>query len=347
MGILSVEELTKLTRSAKQSNGLELSDTGSDDLQQLWNRLLETAHHGPMPERHMTAVCNAICFVLRSHLNTPNTEHRKFVLSATTWTQAFDAARTAFVAGKTKPAMQVLETLDYLAHQQGGDALVGSAVNAAVANMLEIIFSQSPKKSLKTSCNVLYFLIRKLSDLISFEDVLIRVYAQDSAIFFHHCHVSNIDWRSVSSYGNVPWYALLLALLMVMRLAESKSATLKLMTLLCDGVPASDGLDMVSIMDECVRVYAACDNKAIEDISRDVLPAILTTADKFHAFLQRHLAAENPTESNVVALLALMSFGKKKVFVDEPSKDSPCHSWAIANKVRYSGTSEFRISQVC
>lgn len=320
MTILSIDELNKLTRSTRHVNSAESSAVSLGELQQQWTQLLTTLHHGSLPDKHITSTCNAMSFVLRGQANSKELQNRSFVLSTDVWTQAFEAARAAFTAGKTKPGMQILETLDYLAHQQDAEETVRSAVSDAVANMLETVFTQSPKKSLKISCNVLYFFLRKLCDMMSFADVVTRVFQQHQAIFVHHCHVSNIDWNHVSSNGRTQWYALLLALLMVMRLAESKSATLKLLTMLCDGMcPGTTELDMVGIMDECLRLYTASDDKAMEDISRDVLPAILTNIDKFEALLQRQ-ATSVMTESGINVFLELLLFGKKKSFINESSE---------------------------
>lgn len=315
--LLTIDELNKLTRS---TNGEHLGSAHYktiESVQKLWVRLLATLNHPSVSDKHMTAACNGICFTARTASRSSNPDVRSFAYSSHTWTQTFDAARCAFASSKNKPGLQVLDTLVYLADSTPDRYQTSGAVAHAATEMIRIIFNQYPKTSLKEACIVLYFFIRKLSGFVSLPDVLEQGYQETRPNFMRLCHGSQVAWQDLVEDPSTRWFAFVLSLLMVVRIAESKSATLKLLALLCNLPPSITGVDNIAIVNRAIEVYGAANESALEEVSRDVLPSILTEAEQYTAFLTKQGSKADSKQATVQVILALLQFGKRQGYVSE------------------------------
>ena len=324
---LSIEELNKLTRHARSRTVGEDYNKQIRVLQQLWSDLLATVHDPSVSERHMTAACNAVCFVMRSCSRSACDEVRIFSLSSTSWIQTFDAARCAFATGKNKPALQVLDTLAYLAESHPEKEVMSACVSTVAIEMVEIVFNQRPKKSLKEACIVLYFFLKKLSDFMSFSDVLEQAFQQTKPNFARLCHGHGIDQCDIGLQSNPHWFAFVLALLMVIRVAESKSATLKLLCLLSSLSLPGHVTDLASLINEAIGRYSAVNDTALKDVSREVLPSILTNSEQYHRFLSEQTDRGALSDSTVQVALALLAFGRTQSFVQEEGQLTIGHNY--------------------
>jgi len=315
--VLSIEKLNKLTRNTGGETTEGRYYETIERAQQLWSDLLATVHDPSGSERHMTAACNAICFVSRKCSRSASDEVRSFSVSSTTWQQAFDAARCAFATGKNKPALQVLDTLAYLAGANPEKELVTKDVGKSATEMAKIVFNQRPKKSLKEACIVLYFFLKKLSDFMCFSDVLQQAFQEIKLNFSRLCHAHGIRKRTIDRQTDPEWFAFVLSLLMAVRVAESRSATLKLLSLLSTLSVSGRKTDLVGLMNEAIEVYSAVDETALEDVSRDVLPSIITSSEQYHNFLAKQTDKAASDEAGVHVALALLEFGKRQNFVSQ------------------------------
>ncbi|KAK5949891.1 hypothetical protein OHC33_009076 [Knufia fluminis] len=316
--ILSKEELDKLTRrNTNDGNHESLHCETVQDALHLWSNLLATVYEPSATDRHMTAACNAICLVARKCSRSKSDEVRALFCSKRTWAQVFDVARCAFAAGKNKPALQVLDTLAYLAEADPEKKLVAQSVSVAATEMLIILFNQHPRKSLKEACIVLYFFLRKLSDFMCFSDVLQEAFQGARLNFSRLCRGYGIEESAVDQYEDMQWFAFVLSLLMAIRVAESRSATLKLLSLLITLSIPGHPVDVVVIMNKAIELYSAANETALEDVSRDVLPSLLTESKQYHIFLSRQGNKAASTVPDVQVVLAILDFGKRQGFVSE------------------------------
>ena len=115
---------------------------------------------------------------------------------------------------------------------------------------------------------------------------------------------------------------------MLLRIAESKTATLKLLALLSTLSTSTTGVDTVGIVNEAIEVYSAANESAVEDVSRDVLPSILTSAEQYHTFLAQQSANATSNASGFQVVIALLLFGKTRTFVREQGTSASADSSA-------------------
>lgn len=318
--VLSIDDLHNLTR--KPRNGRSQSEGVNDvqDASDLWTCLVETVRSPTVSDKHMTAACNALCFVIRANAESQNEALKVKAHEQETWKELFSAARSAFASGKNKPAIQILETLYYLAGLDPDRIRVTKNLEEAAIDMVRIILSHHPRRSLKEACIVLYFFLRKLSDFMSFSDVLDKALNYERTAFLHSCHRSGIPGVTLGDEAHSQWFAFILALLLAARFTESKSATLKLLALLCE-LPISDHqVDVPSLMSKSIDLYSIADETALEAVTRDVLPSVLTNQELFSNFLLKQQRLGTSTHSAILVVLTLTQYGKRKGYVAESGK---------------------------
>ena len=104
--------------SALRRGGLKryLTENSGDDgfvqnVADFWRALLATMRGLSTGDRHLTAVCNAICVFLQTAASSSVSAVREIALSKHSWMAAFDAMLLNFEGGKLKPLRQVLATL--------------------------------------------------------------------------------------------------------------------------------------------------------------------------------------------------------------------------------------------
>ena len=157
---------------------------------------------------------------------------------------------------------------------------------------------------------------------MSFSDVLSDAVKDSCDHFQNHCHSARIQLQDLDRRPEYQWYAFFLALLMVMRIAESQSATLKLLSLLCKLSPAPQVPDVERIMERAIQIYGASSDTALEVVSRDVLPSVLTTPEQFWKFFSRQCENSTTSEAQILVALAMLQFGKNKAFLSDSGKTS-------------------------
>lgn len=321
--VLSIDELHRLTRTPRNGTSQHEGLNNAYKADQLWSCVVETIRSPAVSDKHMTAACNALCFVVRANSNSQDEVLKSNAYGQETWKQMFGAARSAFASGKNKPALQILETLSYLAETNTDRTGVIQNVEEAAMNMLRIVLSHHPRRSLKEACIVLYFFLRKLSDFMSFSDVLNQALDHERKTFIQICHTSGMTAVILSDEANPQWFAFVITLLLAARHTESKSATLKLLALLCELPISTYEVDVPSILSKSIDSYSIADETALEAVTRDVLPSILTNQDLFTNFLSKQQTSGPSSISAILVVLTLLQYGKSKGFVSESSKRLP------------------------
>ncbi|MBA7492632.1 hypothetical protein ES702_03182 [subsurface metagenome] len=319
--ILGIEELHKLTRKPKRDFSDDCGTGKVREADELWTRLIETVRSPAVSDKHMTAACNAICFVVRANTQDSNEVLKGQAYSKDTWRQTFGSARSAFASGKNKPAIQILDTLQYLAETNPDPTSVMENVEETALEMVRIILSHQPRRSLKEACIVLYFFLRKLSDFMSFSGVLERALDHEKLVFLQLCHTSGMPPVLLMGEIQPQWHAFVLALLLAVRITESKSATLKLLALLCGLSPSAYEVDLPSVLSKSIDIYSTADETALEAVTRDVLPSILTDKHLYMTFLSKQKRLDTSGISATLVVLTLLQFGKSKGFVSEFGKE--------------------------
>lgn len=312
--ILSLDELAKLTRTGHARGTPDLYAT-YEEVTALWKSLQDTVNSPAVSDKHMTAACNAICFVARNTISSQDDPINAFGFSKKVWSDTFLAARSAFSSGKNKPALQVLDTLAYLSIANPDDKLVRQCVSEAAETMIRIVFLQQPKKCLKEACIVLYFFLRKLSDLMSFSDVLKSSYRDTRMTFAQLCRIHKINLEPDTPGNGTIWLYFMLALLMCVSVAESKSATLKLLALLPVLFAPGTGVELKDVMRHAITTFGAADETAMESVVKDVLPSVLSDQDQFFALLPRLDMPVTKTEATLRLYLAQLRFGQSKGYI--------------------------------
>lgn len=315
--ILSLDELAVLTRTGDVDGVLQGIASSDEKTTTLWNHLQATVHSPAVSDKHMTAACNAICFVARQHASSRHESAKARAYSSQTWSEIFLAARSAFSSSKNKPALQVLDTLAYLSKTNPDVELVRQQVSNAAETMAGIVFLQNPKKCLKEACIVLYFFLRKLSDFMSFSDVLRTVHSDTKSSFDRICRSQKLEVPSGKSGIESIWLCFITALLVAVPVAESKSATLKLLSLLPALPMSTTDVELKQVMREAVTTFSSAEESLMENVIKDVLPSILSDQDHFYALLPQANIPIADREAALRLYLAQLRFGKSKGYITE------------------------------
>ena len=130
------------------------------NVQKLWDALLATMRNSSVVDRHMTAVCNAICVFLQSASSSGDHSVRIFAMSAEVWMDVFDALLINFCGGKQKPLRQVLNTLIKILAHHDNRTRARSIENLVLSRMAEIIMLQDPQPYFKASIVVFEAFLR-------------------------------------------------------------------------------------------------------------------------------------------------------------------------------------------
>lgn len=122
-----------------------------DNVQRLWRALLATMRDPSVVDRHMTAVCNAICVFLECAASSPVPRARSFAMSEAVWMDVFDALLINFLGGKQKPLRQVLNTLIKILAHHDDRTRARSIENRVLSRMAAIILLGSPSAYFRAS----------------------------------------------------------------------------------------------------------------------------------------------------------------------------------------------------
>lgn len=311
------------------------SQNGFSDLstvQSLWAKLKDSALAKNMPEKHLTAACNSVSVFLAAASIARSDSIRSFVLSETCWHDATDCAEYAFSCGKTKPALQVLESLAQLSKQNPDQQLARELINGNARSTISTIVTDLPHGHVKADCIFLSCFIKKTRIVTNLAG-LVYSCLQDEAVLvlWRQRRLANgMQAKEILSPGTA-MREFFLGLLFAVNSLETRSAALKLFALLCSQPNICEGHpmdDAAAVLEE----YISCNPDLLSDFADNVLPVILDQKSQFEAFLKLYSSSFTQSESRLILYLAVLKVGRLKSFISEKGAYQIIHIYQQADE---------------
>lgn len=312
MMVLTLQELNSLTRTSIHDTGShDIIRSSLDDRTALWTQVLATAHDPNISSKHLTAACNALCYLARANLNDSRDEVKRLAYSHEAWQQLLSVSSIAFMHGKNKPALQILETIVLLATEQPSRVALAQDTEILMQNMVKLLIDGDSYSRYKEASIVILLFLRKLSHLFSFADLLMHVYGGDID------SSTGDPLRASQAISNAKSEALcsfIVSLLTAINLAESKSAPAKLLEYIVTNHRLFPGVDVARATNLAIRHVSM--NHALQgpQTLRDALSAIVTSREDFYAILHTNLEDGSSVGAISVAL-AIMLYGRMKYYL--------------------------------
>ena len=290
----------------------------------LWQYLFASTFTRDASEKYLTAACNCISVFLVSAASSPLADVKDFPASGEdVWEHAFLCALKAFEGGKTKPALQVLETLAQLLRECPDKNAASERLHDSSQELLRSLFTGHPSLPIKAACIAITCLLKKTNLFAQLEDTLAETLNQVSCSWKEHqLHngVSvgdHLDQQSCSRH-------LFLALLFAVRNLETRSAALKLFTLLLqadnwtrDSSPTQSAADVIELFIKQVT-------DSIGDFADNIMSVILDDKARFQTFVDIYRPENACSESKLILYLYVLKAGRLKRFLSEAGILSYC-----------------------
>jgi hypothetical protein len=316
---LSISLLSELGRGSLKRDLINAADgQGVARLLSLWPKLVLTACSPQVNDNHLTAASNALCVYLTGASVSPAAELRHHVISQDAWFEAFRCAHKAFNDGKTKPASQVMGTICDLLLKLDDTTASVEILKRACLPLVEIIILASPRSDIKKASLMLAYFHRRTPLLPLLDELVLQCvnendYAWRERLVEHHITLSDVS--SIGS-GSIPH--LILALIFAMVDLDTRSAALKLCTLLCDDSHRNtDVPNTRSITERSIELYLERNHAALGSFAEDVLPIILDKQEKLMAFTQRCASSCRDRAANIALFAAVLKAGRAKGMFSE------------------------------
>lgn len=321
MRCLSLEELRVITTPQLVSQGSNNSVTAANVSDtDLLDVVMFTALDGTVIDKHLTAACNALCFVALRMSDGADDQVRAHVFSTHTWLGLVDVIRKAFHDGKNKPALQVLDALSTLAQSHPDIALAQSNIERTVIHLLRTVFCRDPATEMKQACIMLSFFLRKLSDFMTFPELLGRTFSACRSNLARRCKTLNHRVILVGEDYNAAWRGFALALILAVGHPDSKSAALKLLTLVYTSTNDQHGSSVQKSVIEAVEICGSGGPEASSNVIRIVLPAILDTPTQLKNFLDQQQQHISKSVEHLLLVLTAIEVAREKGFILEESR---------------------------
>lgn len=266
----------------------ELSDSHSQDLiEKLRRRLLSTICSPAVIGKHLTAACNVLAIFIRGVLSHPSPFHQEINKMQTIWVDSFKATLRVFDVGKTKPALQILDSLIQAVPQVGDRSTVLDTLRKAVHPLLHAVMLGDQVNNLKESLVILAHLLRRSAVNLT----LLLEQAQ---------HILNISWKhwrkrliqfeippaelEATKYPEV--HSFLIAILMARVSQEAKHAAIRLFSLVSGRLKCDLKLEIYLTVKKTMEIYMVSPSVDVETLFQQILPSIITTPQDYRAFLE-------------------------------------------------------------
>ncbi|KIW73054.1 hypothetical protein PV04_01201 [Phialophora macrospora] len=316
---LSISLLSELGRGSLKKYLINAAD-GQEvaRLLSLWPKLVFTASSPQVNDKHITAASNALCVYLTGASMSPAVDLRHHIISQDAWFEAFRCAHKAFDDGKTKPAFQIMETVCDLFLKLDDTTASVEILQRASLPLIEIIMLASPRSDLKKASLMLACFHRRTPLLPLLDEMVLKCvgendYAWRERLVEHHITLSDVS--SIGS-GSIPH--LFLALIFAMVDLDTRSAALKLCTLLCDDSHRNtDVPNTRSITERSIELYLERNHAALGSFAEDVLPIILDKQEKLIAFARRYASSCRDRAANMALFVAVLKAGRAKGMLSE------------------------------
>lgn len=288
------------------------------DVKQLWNRLACSATAKNMPEKYLTTACNSVSVFLLAGSSANSASVKDLVYSRSAWLDGFDLVNFAFTCGKTKPALQVLETLAHLLKEHSDKQLASELLQESSRSIVNTVLTGEPIGHSKAACISLSCLIRRTALLPALDDV-IRSCLNVHAVTWQRRRLANhMPAESIAETSNAP-QELFLALLFTVNNLETRSAALKLFSQLCSLPELCHGRTMERAAN-VLEQYISYNPDLLGDFAANVLPVILDDRNQFDAFVRLYGSDIIQNEPRLILYLALLKAGRMKSFIQENGK---------------------------
>jgi len=316
---LSIRVVSELGKSSLQLYfSRKLGDLVLDHTHLLWNKLILTALSSQVTDKHLTAACNALCVFLTCASSSKNVQVEQFALSRSVWFDALSSAHRAFNSGKSKPALQVLETLCQMIRRQPEKEVADGVLREATLPLLRIVLLGTPRAELKKACIMLSCLLQRtplFDQLVSLAtDSLTDVrLGWEDRLSRHNIRAADI--QASTDHALAP---LLLSLICAMVELDTRSAALKLSSALNTVHPdSSTSTDLNILAGRMIELFLEKNDMVVGDFTDHVLPAILDDAAKFGAWVKHCGLRSRKDPARLTIFLSVLRAGRVKKFVSE------------------------------
>lgn len=313
---LNERQLSVLARSGLReylSGGL--NGPKAADLILLWSRLVEASYLRNVSEKHLTTACNAISVYMNLLSKSSSEESRRFIGSRDVWLQSYACAQYTFTCGKTKPALQMLETLANLLNEHSDKRLAHELLQNTSQTIIGNILTDEPRGTIKASCISLSCLLRKTPLQSSLETAAKEALDQHTAVWVRRLTQAGLLLRGDSKLFT-GLQELLLALLFAVNNLETRSASLKLFSQIC----TSDLQTKTKPLELAARVleyYIEQCQDVLGDFASNVLPVLIDSKASFESLASAYTPTQNTSSSRFYLFLIVLKAGRMQGFLAE------------------------------
>ena len=257
---------------------------GGQQLYRFFSEVVTIIQKESIPDRGMTVICNALSMLLKEALRPSNPLEVSNQQMQDMWNDAFSAAKLAFRAGKTKPAMQVLDVLLSSFHKSIDPLISDSLRTNALGEQLTIIVLGGSVGATKAALTILAqcwrhdisdnaFLFSQASDLVQREP-------QNWANRLAQYGIAKFEIPSECK-GALP---LFLSLFLALPQPETRHAAMRLLSFICERPPETWTEDFYSALKQTMELYVSSGCSSVS--FQEIFPVIFVDAGQFQAFFE-------------------------------------------------------------
>ena len=283
----------------------------------IWCRLILSASNNEVNEKYLTAACNAISVFLSTCSLSQSNDLRALAFSAQVWLDGYRCAQKAFEKGKPKPALQVLEILCHLLNEHSDRHAAMSILYDRIKDLLRLIIVGELAHQIKVACIILSCFVRKTAIAHTLPQLTVECTTEMHSAWTSHLRLHNLnpaDFAGADQARN----AMFIALLMAIKSLETRSAALKLLTLVCtnpkDKVKSEELFVSAASM---LEVYVNRNSDVLGDFAANVFPVILEDRARWQGFVDFFAPSGSGGEARLLQYLAVLRVGKVRKFVTD------------------------------
>ena len=285
------------------------------DIEGLWHGLLSSTLSHDSNEKYLTTACNCISVFLLNAASSPVGGVKLFCSSRKVWFEGFECVQKAFDGGKTKPALQVLETLAHLLNEHPDRAIASEVLSESAHRLLNVLLTGTPTRQIKSACIALTCFVKKTELLSELEDTVAEALKKVSTSWRRYLLQNGISVGSADHHSTSRH--LFLALLLAVRNLETRSAALKLFSLLLHAEGWTSNCTPAQSAAEAIELVVLDDTASLGDFADNVIPVILDDALRYETFCNLYRPSSDCSEARLALYLSVLKAGRLKKFVSE------------------------------
>ena len=294
----------------------------------LWHRLVQSACSNEGNEKYLTAACNAVAVFLTTSSTSQCENLKEFAFSRQTWLDGYRCTQKAFEKGKTKPALQVLETLSRLLSEHSDKHAASTLLYATTKDLLNAILVVESPQQVKVSCITVSCFVKRTFLAPEIPRLTADCISELSSAWSKHLQPHNLNPSDFTCAAR-DRKAVFLALLMVARSLETRSAALKLLTFICTRTDeATDSQHLFTSAALTISLYVDRNGDLLGDFADNVFPVVLNDRLRWLSFRHFFQAKSWENESKLLQYLAVLRVGRLNKFITEEGEYLNCRSQA-------------------